>query len=96
MFKGFLMYFINFKFLFVVGVVPVLPLLTSRKLILRLLNIYFSFGILSLLFSVTYDALFIPLFSFHLFLWLLLENTNQIVNEPKNLGVCIDSWKFII
>ncbi|XKL61166.1 hypothetical protein PGB90_008223 [Kerria lacca] len=53
---------------------PILPLFSSRKLVLRLLNLYSSLGVVSLLFSITHDALFLPLFSLHLFMWLVMEN----------------------
>lgn len=76
---------------FISVAVPIFPLFIPRLLLLRLLSIYFSLGVVMLLFSINHDALFLPFFSFHLFLWLLMENsmTDASRSSKVNFVFCI-------
>lgn len=72
--------------------VPIFPLFVPRLLLLRLLSIYFSLGVVALLFSINHDSLFLPNFSFHLFLWVLMESStveNYRSNKLKVKAVLI-------
>jgi len=68
-------------------IMPAVPVFSTRRLIIRILNIYFCLGIVSFLFSLTHDALFLPLFCVHLLIWLLLENIRDTSPHMKYFGV---------
>ncbi|XP_065215894.1 GPI ethanolamine phosphate transferase 1 [Planococcus citri] len=77
---------------FILFTVPVVPLCVPRVLLLRLLSIYFSLGVVALLFSINHDALFLPNFSFNLFLWVLMESS--LVDKYRNNELKLLQAKF--